>query len=286
VYHNMGQDLWNFEGPAVALDTLHEGLNFAKPRGLSEMVLHLRAATLGPMLDLGRLDEIVDLAQGLRGDAEAAGAEMTRIMTESMVLLAQALLGTPVVSDTLEALLSAAHRSGRVDLAVLPLCAVAIASSSLGEGAAARQALHEIESIEGLEGVTELPPVLASLARAAVGVGQSAAAERVANRVVPRLPYAEHALTATNAILAEADGDTEGAAVAYEVAADRWRRFGVVPEQAFALAGLGRCLLALGETEEGLAALTEARELWVGMKATPRIAEIDELRQRATSLSS
>jgi hypothetical protein len=63
----------------------------------------------------------------------------------------------------------------------------------------------------------------------------------------------------------------------FEDAAERWSSFGVVTEEAFALHGLGRCLLAVGRTEEGVARLTESRELWVAMRATPRIAEIDEL---------
>ena len=51
----------------------------------------------------------------------------------------------------------------------------------------------------------------------------------------------------------------------------------MAPDQAHALHGLGRCLLALGETQEGVARLREARALWEGMKAVPRIAEIDDL---------
>ncbi len=52
---------------------------------------------------------------------------------------------------------------------------------------------------------------------------------------------------------------------------------GYVPEHAHAVAGLGRCLLALGETEEGIARLMEARATWERLRATPRIAEIDAL---------
>jgi hypothetical protein len=52
---------------------------------------------------------------------------------------------------------------------------------------------------------------------------------------------------------------------------------GNVPDGAYALAGIGRCLLALGETEEGVARLHESRAIWERLKATPRIAEIDAL---------
>jgi hypothetical protein len=56
-----------------------------------------------------------------------------------------------------------------------------------------------------------------------------------------------------------------------------WRSLGFRPEEAYALTGLGRCLLALGETEEAVARLMEARATWERLRAAPRIAEIDAL---------
>ena len=46
------------------------------------------------------------------------------------------------------------------------------------------------------------------------------------------------------------------AAEGYAEAAGRWERFGVVPEQAFALLGQGRCLTALGQATEATHALS------------------------------
>jgi hypothetical protein len=51
----------------------------------------------------------------------------------------------------------------------------------------------------------------------------------------------------------------------------------MAPDFAHALQGLGRCLLALGENDDGEASLRQARALWEQMKAKPRIAEIDKL---------
>ena len=78
-------------------------------------------------------------------------------------------------------------------------------------------------------------------------------------------------------MLAEQDGDMATARSDFSRAVSTYAALGVIPDEAYALAGLGRCMLALGETEEGAARLREARELWVGLKATPRIAEIDAL---------
>ena len=100
------------------------------------------------------------------------------------------------------------------------------------------------------------------------------------------LPYAEHALVAANAALAEARGDQLAAVDAYTEAASRWERFGVVPEQAFALLGYGRCLVGLSRPTEAAPVLQRAREIFERLGAAPALAETDGLLQRATALSS
>jgi tetratricopeptide (TPR) repeat protein len=92
---------------------------------------------------------------------------------------------------------------------------------------------------------------------------------------VGRADVAAH--TAATAALAEYSGETSAARGGYLEAAVVLRELVARWALAHTLTGLGRCQVALGETDEAVAALTESRELWVGMKATPRIAEIDEL---------
>ena len=96
----------------------------------------------------------------------------------------------------------------------------------------------------------ELRRYLPAMVRTALAIGDRELAERLVDGLEPRYPYAEHALVAANAALTEARGDLQAAADAYADAADRWERFGVVPEQAFALLGQGRCLLGLSRPTE------------------------------------
>ncbi len=91
----------------------------------------------------------------------------------------------------------------------------------------------------------------------------------------PSAPAYER-LTA-QAQVAEASGDLATARAGYEQVVAELARIGYVPEHAYAVGGLGRCLLALGETEEGIARLRESRAIWERLRATPRIAEIDAL---------
>ena len=72
--------------------------------------------------------------------------------------------------------------------------------------------------------------------------------------------------------LAEAAGDHAEAVALYAEAAERWRKFGNVPERAYALLGQGRCLAALGNPE-AKEPLREARELFASMGFTPAVAE-------------
>jgi hypothetical protein len=122
------------------------------------------------------------------------------------------------------------------------------------------------------------------LVRTAAGLGDHGLALRLVAGVEATNPQAEHALAASNAILAEAQGDLP-AAEGYAEAADRWRQFGVVPEEAFALLGQGRCLAALGCPADATQPLRQARDIFGTLQAAPALAEIDALLQQATALS-
>nr|MBA2559510.1 hypothetical protein [Propionibacteriales bacterium] len=102
----------------------------------------------------------------------------------------------------------------------------------------------------------------------------------------PRFPYAEHALVAMDAALAEARGQSQTAADAYADAAIRWEGFGVLPEQGFALLGQGRCLLELSRRVESAEVLQRAREIFTRCGMGPALEETDALLAKATALSS
>ena len=122
--------------------------------------------------------------------------------------------------------------------------------------------------------------------RTALTLGNPELAHQLTDGVEPRTPYHEHALTAANAALDEAHGNLQAAADGYADAAKRWEAFGVLTEQAYALLGHGRCLLALGRTSDATPALLKARDIFARLQAAPALAETDLLLQQATALSS
>src|SRR5215211_1564321 len=65
VYNNLIEPLWLSEGPAAALETCRQALEFTERCGLAEGTAWIRSATLTPLLDLGRWDEAVAAADAL-----------------------------------------------------------------------------------------------------------------------------------------------------------------------------------------------------------------------------
>jgi tetratricopeptide (TPR) repeat protein len=88
----------------------------------------------------------------------------------------------------------------------------------------------------------------------------------------------------TEAMLAEASGDYEGALTGYDAAAAAWADFGFVLEQALALYGAGRSLTALDRSGEAAERLDAARRILSELDATPTIDEIDGVADQAAAL--
>ena len=132
---------------------------------------------------------------------------------------------------------------------VFGLGSVTLARAALGQNDRAAALLAEIEANPDARGDENYAAVLPAMVRTALTTANPELAERVSIGLDARHPLAQGALTSVNAALAEAHGDHHTAAAEYADAAGRWESFGVVPEQAFALLGQGRCLVALGRSD-------------------------------------
>jgi hypothetical protein len=78
------------------------------------------------------------------------------------------------------------------------------------------------------------------------------------------------------AIQTEHRRDYGQAAAIYADAAERWEAFTNVLEHAYALLGQGRCLAHVGDAAADRP-LREARHLFEGMGARPRVSDCDRL---------
>ena len=234
---------------------------------------------------MGELDEALEVAADLAArieDEDVFDLSAAR-MTQARIL---ALRGqAEQVADSFEWIESTCRSLGKPQDVVPGLASTALARAGLGQGGAAARLLAEVEATPHARMTVLYPVFLPAMVRTALAIGETSLAERLVSGLQPRYLYAEHALVAANAALAEARGDLQAAVDAYAESADRWERFGVVPEQAFASLGQGRCLLRLSRPAEASPALQRARGTFERLGAAPALAEIDALLQEATALS-
>ena len=134
---------------------------------------------------------------------------------------------------------------------------------SAGEDDLAADRLLEVERTVGVDTSPNYFAYLPAAVRALLAHDRIEDVDRLLARAVPHYAYAAHALTASRAALDEARGDLDEAAAGYSDAIRRWAGFGLVPEHAFSLLGLGRSTLALGRAAEARPALEEARETFL-----------------------
>jgi tetratricopeptide (TPR) repeat protein len=265
-YTNLAVMRADFQGPEPSLAVFDEAIAFAQAHGLAAE--RARAVRTQALWMAGRWDELLSEAEDVsalalqHGDLPAAAVVH---WTAACVRLDR---GEPITStDSLE---SMARDIGAPPTWVAPV--VAEAAVARGDTEGARRALAAaLDATPGGELWNLSRFVLAclrvrapDLARRAFATGASRK-ETATERQVGR------------AILAEIDLDAAAARIGYHEAAATSHSVGSQPEEAVALAGLGRCLLALGETGEGVARLRESRVIWERLRATPRIAEIDAL---------
>jgi class 3 adenylate cyclase/tetratricopeptide (TPR) repeat protein len=284
--NNLALQLIGIEGPAASLDVIRDGIAHAEARGLTEMVEALRSNMLGLLTATGEFDEalslIAEMAPALEASGDVLDLSVVRA-SQAEVLAVRGRAGDAIAwLDWLEA---TGWGSGSAN-DVGSLGCAASARAALGQSEAALALLAELESFPGARADASYFVSLPMMVRTALGAGDAELAERLVTGFERPCPYAEHALIAANAALAEAREDWQEAAEAYADAADRWEGFGVVPEQAFALLGQGRCLIGLSQPTEARPVLEHAREIFTRLQATPALIETDELLQQATALSS
>ena len=277
-YANMGIDQLSFEGPQAAVATFELGLAFAESRGLRTLALAHRTVALGARAAAGEYATVLADADPLSTHAEAVGDEFDLLMIRCSQAVALSAIGRAGEASGYPAwILDAARRSGRVDVIAAALPVAVVVYDALERPEAVIQALGELVSTPRIGDAIELSPYLPAIMRAALAAGARELVEPFTDRLAPRYPYAEHALVAVRAALAEARGDRDAAATAYLDAAERWEAFGVAPEQGFSLLGRGRCLLASGRSGEAVEVLHLARDIFARTGMLPAQEVVDTL---------
>jgi hypothetical protein len=165
------------------------------------------------------------------------------------------------------------------------LALAAIARTAAGEARAAAPLLTELEQVPNVRHTLDYLRSLPDLVRVAIAAGEPDLGARLADGLEPVYQLDQHAAVTARALLAEQHGEHATAAALFADAAGRWERFEVPWEQAQALLGQGRCLLAAGRPAEGEQPLCAARDIFASLGASPVLADANRLLAEATALA-
>ena len=297
---NYADALLSYEGPAAAAAALRGGMKSARRHRLDELAASSPSAAIAAVGQMGEWDAeavrrlTVNLIEslGLVGewdDALAKAAELGPALEQSeagsdlvIVHAQEAVLRVARgEADVARPFVDRLEQHGRASeipwIRAYALLAAAPVRLHLGDTEAALELLAEWESRprpgSGPNYVVYLPEAV----RTALAAGDDGLAARLAGGIDSVLPMQRHVLATTQGLLAERRGEHKTAAAGFADAAARWHGFEVPYEEAQALLGQGRCLLALDRAQGAAPVLAAAREIFARLGAKPALAETDAL---------
>ena len=280
-YNNLGNAVALYEGPGAALEIYRAGQAWSEERGVRDAALFNRGGACSSHFEMGNIDAALVSALALEQEAEAHGSPFP-LMDPRLVQVHIAILCGRVQQVLHFVPWLETFPFGTLQGEAIVQCVTAAVGARAASGAndRARELLATLARLEGERADAIWARDLARLVRSALAVGDRVVGHRLVEGFNPVSPYGTHALVTATAALCEADGDVERAAEQYADAAHRWERFGVVPEQAHALLGHGRCLVALSRPVEATPVLERAREVFARLQAAPALKETTDLLHR------
>jgi class 3 adenylate cyclase/tetratricopeptide (TPR) repeat protein len=284
-YANLGEWIWWTEGPARGLEVKRAGIDFGERRGITGLVMWLKAWVVWELFELGEWEELLRVADELIAWDPQHGESYFGVTVLSSRAQVLALRGQLDEANELKGeFLPRAREIADPQILFPALATGAQIELALGNGAAALGLLEEFDH------VTRASPSYRTLqmhlvVRVCIGLRAAELGRRLLEGGSAIATRHRCCLLAAEATMAEADGRLEQALGLYAEAAERWAGFGHVLEQGQALLGAGRCLLSQGRPTEATAKLREARDVFRRLRARPLVDEVDTLLGRATALT-
>ncbi len=277
-YNNLAYELWFWEGPAAALSVWEEMGAFCHVRGFATGEMWSRSGKLECLFDLGRWDEVFELAAELREWGHEHGFQRVNMIASiyrGWVLLRRG--EYHAAGRAVEELLPPAREVGYGEFLAPALMIAAEVALATGDRPLALAFVREFE--EAAEANPEFWRLFLPVAvRVLAAAGEAEEASRIlAARLDPSSRRLRLSMLTSRAVVEEARGELEAAASDYAEVAGRWAEYGFGLEEARTRTGLARCLLALGRRDEARAELSRARELLEPLGARPMLEEVEEL---------
>jgi class 3 adenylate cyclase/tetratricopeptide (TPR) repeat protein len=275
LYNNLSVQVWLYEGPQAGLDLCREGIDFCERRGL-RLWAETLAGGLTPLLaELGQTEQALDEAAAQADRLEQTG-DFNFVEPRGLQLRLLTEQGRHDQAPSPEPMLETARDSGQPPLMAMAVAAAAQLLQAQAQPEQARLLLQELDQIPASRTDPVYAIVLPGLVRTALALDDPDLAASLTNGVPALTPLHQHALTSSQAQLAEAKGNHAEATALYADAAQHWHQFGNKPEHAYALLGQGRTLTALGDPSAEQP-LRLARELFALMGYQPALAQTEKL---------
>ena len=229
-------------GATSALERCLEGLDVAVRRGDKNSALGFQAWLVARRYYTGEWDEALPLAAVLDPALEEAEDIFDSFVIRHAWAVMLAERGETDEGKLLVAwLLQHADRNESAWFTALAL----IAAAAVELRAVGSPAREHLAALRGYP-IGDFEDFAQFAVRTAVAAGDIDLAAALADKIVPVMPLREHMHVTSRALLSEATGDPGEALGRFADAAARWHDFGVPYEEAQALLGQGRCLVALG----------------------------------------
>ena len=259
---NLGFELMATRGPAAALQLWPERLELDRQRGFDANVRLLQCSIMQATAYAGRWDEALALADELDESLESS-EDLVDILTLGMVkALVLLLRGDPAAARRLVVWAHKRTPDGSPREALYSWRLVAGVTEAVeGDAEGAVDLLTRLLAEPLPPSSPEVVLMHPHAIRAALRVGDPNLADRLVAVVEAVRPFNDHVIATGRALLTESAGELERAAEEFAGAAARWHDFGVPYEEAQALLGQGRCLVALNRGPGAAAPLAAAREI-------------------------
>lgn len=285
-YNNLAYELWFWRGAAEALPVWEDMSAFCHVRGFAMPEAWAESGKLESLFDLGRWDEVLELATELCEWGRTHGYE--RVIMIASIHLAWVHLRRGEVDEAAVAADDVLPRAREIGYGefLAPACMIAAeVALARDDPAGARSFVREYRDATS-DNVEVRRMFLPVAARILVRAGAVDDAEQLLEGFgEPGSRRVRLSLRSSRAVVTEARGDHDASAAEYRELADLWGGYGFGLEEGRSRLGLGRCLTALGRDDEARPELERARALLGALGARPLLEEAEALLARSAARS-
>jgi predicted ATPase/class 3 adenylate cyclase len=274
IQFNYAASIMDFRGARAALEAAMQGLDVAQRRGDQTMALAFRAGLIYAQYQTGDWDDALAGVEALETALRETEDHFSLFLMQIWWVAMLAARGEPEEANRhVGWLLEHGAASEAPWISAWALAAAIAVNSALAQSQIASGMLRDLRQYK----VFDYVELFSTVIRAALNAGDSDLAAGLVQDLAPSSPMREHIQTTCQVLLDDASGEHATAATGFADAAARWHDFGVPYEEAQALLGQGRCLVALGRTLEATPVLEQARVIFARLKAKPALGETDAL---------